>query len=194
MGNQHSTNRKYEDNSNLNSNTKLCAKWITTKTNIQNTKNTDDFIIKYHHLNVVNNNKTNIEPFDQRRVIFISIIGLYQSWRECPSFVLYSAIFLLPLRKQWIYDPAKYISEIQSNFVSQFSSFSSDSAAMTEFIKLLKWKDSQDLAFWLLDDYNKYKKNTSIHPFWQYFSEQLNHLYDPTSNNKYNPLNFDEKQ
>eukprot|EP01084_Bolivina_argentea_P183271 316278_1 len=86
--------------------------------------NDEDFIIKYNKLNERNNNTIDIKSLDQRRVIFVSLIGLFSSWRECPSFVLYSAIFLVPLKHKWIYNPVKYVHEIQSNFISQFKSFS----------------------------------------------------------------------
>eukprot|EP01083_Nonionella_stella_P233157 821819_1 len=168
----------------------------TIKTNKNNTfdQNTDDFIIEYNKTNAMNNNKIDIKSLDQRRVVFISLIGLYQSWRECPSFVLYSAILLLPLKKEWLYNPVKYINEIKSNFISQCNSFS-DVNETIEFIKLLKWKDRQGLVFWMLSDYNNYKNdaNSLIHPFWHHFNNKLTNLYDPISKRKYNTIEFNEK-
>lgn len=54
------------------------------------------------------------DSLDARRVVFVSLIGLYQSWKDCPSVVLYSAVFILPLHRQWIYNPRKYEEELQS--------------------------------------------------------------------------------
>eukprot|EP01084_Bolivina_argentea_P183268 316271_1 len=153
--------------------------------------NDEDFIIKYNKLNERNNNTIDIKSLDQRRVIFVSLIGLFSSWRECPSFVLYSAIFLLKLKREWVYNPAQYVNEIKAHFVSQLNSFS-DISETREFIKLLKWKDSQGLVMWMFDDYsNTNDKKSLIHPFWSHCNDKLRALYDPISKNKYNELDLD---
>lgn len=68
---------------------------------------------------------------------------------------------------------------------------------------MLKWKDSQGLVFWMMDDYNLSDNNSHcdddqyqnplINPFWYYLSKQLNDLIDPVTRKKYNALHLDEK-
>ncbi len=44
---------------------------------------------------------------------------------------------------------------------------------MNEFIELLKWKNSQGLVFWILNDYTKYAnkhENKLVDTFWNYFN------------------------
>eukprot|EP01084_Bolivina_argentea_P225288 380746_1 len=99
MGNQLTFSRICTDNilANKQNKSPKDKKWLRLKsrnidTNTNNKYNqNDDFIIKYNKTNLINNNKINIKSLDQRRVIFVSLIGLHHSWRECPSFVLYSA-------------------------------------------------------------------------------------------------------
>ena len=70
---------------------------------------------------------------------------------------------------------------------------------MNAFTDLLKWKDSQGLVFWMLDDYQCKSKQirnvegrTEINEFWYYFNEKLINLYDPVTKQNYKPLKFDE--
>jgi len=151
----------------------------------------------------------------RKRVIFVSLMGLYQSWKNVPSTILYSSIFLLPLKKQWVYSSEKY------NYQHDFQHVLTDS----NFVKLLKWKDAQGLVFWMRDGVpsNELKKcitpttpdfiadddddddncqwmdndNTNydvdIAPFWRYLSMKLSSLYDPMTGNNYNPLQLDYK-
>ncbi len=81
-----------------------------------NNKITQQFIIKYCQNNKVNDSSVDITSLDRKRVIFISLIGAVQSWRKCPSFVLYSAIFLIPFKTKWIIKPEKYAELIQKSF------------------------------------------------------------------------------
>ena len=80
-----------------------------------------DFILKYNKFE--ENKIKDINLLDQRRVIFISLIGLYTTWKNCPSIILYSAIFLLPLNQKWIYNPTKYKKDIQNSFFGQYTPF-----------------------------------------------------------------------
>eukprot|EP01084_Bolivina_argentea_P002771 5137_1 len=118
MGNQLTTSRICTDNivSNEKQKSEKGKKWSWLKSrNINTCNQNDDFIINYNKTNMINNNKIDIKSLDQRRVVFISLLGIYQTWRECPSFVLYSAIFVLPLKRDWLYNPEKYVNEIKSN-------------------------------------------------------------------------------
>lgn len=79
----------------------------------------------------------------------------------------------------------------------------------------MKWKDSQKLAFWILDnsfdqqltdcdktcdqhhgvkqDGMNNNENILIAPFWRHLSYKLTKLYDPVTGHNYKPLIFAEK-
>lgn len=84
----------------------------------------DSFFVKY-----LNKNRGNMEvmddisTFDQKRQVFISLIGLFQTWTKMPSHVLYSAIFCLPLKREWIYDIVKHRAEYLAHDVIKHSLF-----------------------------------------------------------------------
>ena len=61
----------------------------------------------------------------QKRTVFVSLNGLWQTWQTVPSHILYSSILILPLSKKWIYNLKQYEKEISSHFVSMISSFQS---------------------------------------------------------------------
>eukprot|EP00483_Globobulimina_turgida_P000992 UN00994 len=160
-------------------------------------KNTDDspdhFIKKYNQTSP--NPTTDIKSLDLRRKIFVSLLHLYQSWQQCPSHILYSAIFILPLKQDWIYDPTKYMEELKTHMISKIGWFS-DVSKMEQFVQLLKWKDSQGLIFWMLDiESDAYDNNINslIHPFWYDVSQKLSNLYDPVTGYKYKGINFDTR-
>eukprot|EP01083_Nonionella_stella_P204016 744001_1 len=161
--------------------TKLKTKLKKKKQSKQNKNN--DFIIKHKQMNE-NKDIVNTQPLDIRQKVFISLVGLYQTWESTPTHVLYTAIFILPLKKEWIHDPSKYVKELQSH---------SGSSEMETFAQMLQWKDKQGLAFWMLDhdpdDTNintGIQTNELIHPFWYYLSDKLNAM-------KHNKLNLDVK-
>lgn len=107
----------------------------------------------------------------RKRVIFVSLMGLYQSWKTVPSTILFSSIFLLPLKKEWIYSSEKYHYQhdfehvlngmlLRLNIVFSMNNISMDINRLlsikslytdTNFVKLLKWKDAQGLVFWMRD-------------------------------------------
>ena len=85
------------------------------------TKSSENFILEHNKLN--NNTINDLSLYDEKRLVFVSLIGLFQTWNKCPSFLLYSALFILPLKKQWIYNPNKHRDEIMSHFVGEYISF-----------------------------------------------------------------------
>ena len=90
--------------------------------------NSDQFFIKLHQQQTVSNvlNDVNVDELvlkDQRRIVWVSLLGLYNSWRQCPSIMMYSSIFLLPLKQKWIYAPLKYQQQIEKNIVGHISIF-----------------------------------------------------------------------
>eukprot|EP01084_Bolivina_argentea_P238171 400142_1 len=146
----------------------------------------DDFILKYNAFN--NNIIDNASLVDQRRVIFVSFVGLFNTWRNCPSVVLYSSIFLVPLKEEWIYEPQKYATQIKLSCPSKILFYEDK-----EFVDLLKWKNSQGLVFWAMNDFENISENTDnnlVCKFWVDFNEKLQNLYDPITGGKYNSIPF----
>eukprot|EP01084_Bolivina_argentea_P135283 238418_1 len=69
----------------------------------------EEFIVKLHREQIkngiLNEPQNQIAMFDKRRVVFVSLIGLFQTWKNCPSNILFSSIIMLPIKKKWIYHP-----------------------------------------------------------------------------------------
>eukprot|EP01084_Bolivina_argentea_P184830 318787_1 len=151
------------------------------------THETNDFIVKHTQKNKIND-LIDAQSLDTRRVVFVSLLGIYSTWQKCPSFVLFSAILILPLKKKHIYSPQKHINEFQSIFSDV------NNLQVERFLEMLRWKDSQGLIVWMSDDYNESEyKNDIIHPFWYVLSNKLANLYDPITGCKYNKLNLNAK-
>ena len=82
---------------------------------------TDKFIKKYlKNYQSTNNNVKDSVLMDMRRVVFVSLNGLFNSWRNCPIHVLYTSILLLPIKKDWIYNPSKYKTELSPSLVFRY--------------------------------------------------------------------------
>eukprot|EP01084_Bolivina_argentea_P006941 13109_1 len=112
------------------------------------------------------------------RVVFISLIGLYESWRDCPMDILNRSIFILPLKKEWIWNqPQSRLWDHHHDFQRFFQDH--------DFIKLLRWKDENKLLFWMEDNYFiPGNDDHNISPFWIFLSHRLQRLH-------YNPLILD---
>jgi len=150
----------------------------------------DEFIIQHAHRNKRNDRNLIANCLDPRRVVFVSLIGLYQSWKDCPSVVLYSALFILPLDRQWVYHPTKYHEELQTYFSTPTRSPLED-ADSKEFMELLKWKDQQKLVFWMRGSATS--TGDGPHPFWKELSLRLSTLHDTVSGDRYNALHLEEQ-
>eukprot|EP01083_Nonionella_stella_P069731 186095_1 len=148
-----------------------------------------DFIIKHLQNNKQIDGSIDIENFDQRRLVFVSLIGAYQTWKQCPSVSLYTALFLVPLKRDWLYNPTRYGEELNSNFIHPLRSVS-DTKGRQEFMQLLRWKDNQKLVFWMEDEYPESPQSLT-HPFWHHLSNSLCNLYDPITQTKYKPLHLE---
>eukprot|EP01084_Bolivina_argentea_P087265 157628_1 len=120
--------------------------------NEQSNVNNEKFFIEYVHQET--NKITDITTFDQRRLVFVSVNGLCKSWTLCPSVKLYSSILIMPLKEKWIYNASKYHKEL----IEHFTTFK-DNKETNQFLQFLRFKDSQNLIFWVLDDYKKDKKD-----------------------------------
>eukprot|EP01084_Bolivina_argentea_P221583 375248_1 len=186
---RHNSNKKHKPSIKLSKFMKLKWNRKICKKSKKQVPSPDDFIKQYAQTNT--NNLTDIKSLDLRRKIFISLICLFNTWKDCPNHILYSSIFLVPLKRAWIYNPSEYTEEIGSHFISKMNIFS-DATEINQFIELLKWKDHQHLIFWMLDEYENTDNNNNplINPFWFDINKKLTNLYDPITGNTYNEINL----
>eukprot|EP01084_Bolivina_argentea_P161542 281208_1 len=166
-------------------------KRIVSLRNNQTRNNTEHFIIAF------NQNQTSdlSNNCDLRRIVFVSLHGLFKTWKQCPSHILFSAIVVMPLRKDWIYKPSKYRNEWRS-FLSvnriTLNRKSEQRKSFSEFLKLLRWKDSQQLAFFMFDQVENTRSDHHLTaPFWMNLSMRLSAMYDPVTGATYKPLQCD---
>ena len=76
----------------------------------------NDFIMKLcHHKNTKDNSEYTITSSDVRRLVFISIIGCFKTWKNCPGHSLYSAILILPIKREWINNSMEHQQELISS-------------------------------------------------------------------------------
>lgn len=211
MGNNQSPALKSNMNNSNNSQISHMRKASKSSTNNKSKLNSgDNFIIKFHKT-YGGNQLDDIALSDKRRIVFISSNGLFNSYKQCPSHILYTSLLVLPLKKKWIYNPNRYQRELQQQFNGMNDDiFNKDDKhskeKRMEFIRLLRWKDRQGFAFWMLDG-EEYSKNGGISgssseenednmnlvaPFWKYFSNKLTSIYDPVTDKKCNGLHLDE--
>eukprot|EP01083_Nonionella_stella_P160493 524778_1 len=125
---------------------------------------------------------------DQRRLVFVSLIGLFRSWKSVSLPSMCSALLLMPLHRQCIYEPYKYRGDF-NRFLS------SDTVEMQSFIDFLKFKDSQGLAVWMLDRCTPMCDDMDplIDPFWYSLNQILTALVDPATGTRYSPLHLETK-
>eukprot|EP01084_Bolivina_argentea_P126909 224572_1 len=196
MGNQIIDNITVLDKKKINvlSKLKSTIKTILKKSNTNKLIRNDDFIIVYSR-NSQHMQQLDINSIDQKRIVFISLSGLFDTWRHCPPIKLFDAIFILPLKKKWLYYPSKYIKEIQNSFIYPIlcNKFT-DIDVIKEFIQLVRWKDSQRLVFWLLNDYDFVNTNVPINvsPVWHNLSKMFSNMEDAITKTKYLPLILDD--
>eukprot|EP01083_Nonionella_stella_P153074 491319_1 len=153
----------------------------------------DNFIENYLNHDPVQT----IESLDVKRLVFVNLRGLYESWRRVPSSLLYISIFILPLKQKWLYQPTKLAHELQQVFPAQCL----DISAFKAFVALLRWKHNQGLIVWILDESEVNEDSLHIHrngsnPFvatvWHTLSALLMSLSDHIEGGHYDPLPFDE--
>jgi len=151
-------------------------------------KSAEQFIIAHRRAQQAN---CRVQPSSQdlcRRVVFVSLMGLHQSWRDCPSMILYSSIFLLPLKREWIYLNLKDVNKIVSDEDHELHYFAR-LLADKDFVQLLRWKDQQGLAFWMKDEVSDIDGDSvDVAPFWKHLSTALEAMFDPVSGCNYAPL------
>eukprot|EP01083_Nonionella_stella_P063882 166016_1 len=157
--------------------------------NISSSKTNDAFIINHHRNNTVNDPSSSLDALSHKRVIFISLIGLYQSYKKCPAHILYSSLLIMPLKKDWVHSPSKYMDQLHA----ASSGLILQDSESQELLELIKWKDSQGLVIWAQDEYRTPHPSYSdlVHPFWRFVSDKLVSLYDPITSHCCKPLILD---
>eukprot|EP01083_Nonionella_stella_P043537 117470_1 len=170
-----------------NANKFACSAGALPSTTLGNLTSCDSFIINHSHDEITKekDNQMDIDALDTRRIVFVSVTGLYQSWKECPSSVLYTALLLMPLKRQWIYKPWRHKDRL--SILGDIND-----TETVQFLRLLKWKDSQGLCCWMLDQ--EYTNEMSlIHPIWLHLNDTLQRLHDPITCAKYQCIPLDDK-
>eukprot|EP01083_Nonionella_stella_P067492 178568_1 len=134
------------------------------------------------------------DSLDDRRVVFISLIGLFKSYTLCPLHTLYSALCVLPIKRKWLYHLPQWIEKDREQLQSIATLSVFHSAPETiQFIRFLQWKDSQGLLLFMLDeDEDDIDTNSLVHPFWRHCSRKICTLFDTTNGCKYNPLHLSD--
>jgi len=117
-----------------------------------------------------------------RRLVFVSVLGFYGSYRQCSQSELCDAMLILPIKKEWLYDSTgdgdvKENDEEQfPNFFTSMSLFFYDEQITRRFIQLLRFKHEQGLLFCMLDERDSHPHsdaNPLVNPFWYHLSEAL---------------------
>eukprot|EP01083_Nonionella_stella_P074365 201689_1 len=147
-------------------------------------KQYSQFIVEFahHYEPSQSGSQTTYIANDERRVAFVSVVGLFHTYCKCSPHLLYHSLFILPMKRNWLHDIREYI-----HFMQTSCSVSASSADVVQFWRLLMWKDSQNLLFYMLDEYEQ-AESSFTHPFWSYLSEQLCRLYNPMTRRNYEPL------
>lgn len=127
-------------------------------------------LIKEQQANGINNDVDSLLS-DQRRLVFVSLLGLFQTYRKCPMPLLHSSLFILPLEQQWVEHPAKHWQELDQKLAGKLSQ--AEPTEVANFLLLLKWKSQQNLLFCTESNYDDYRKVELIAPFWQFLDLKL---------------------
>eukprot|EP01083_Nonionella_stella_P152524 489068_1 len=165
----------------------LKIKWKKSRLSRSQSRSSDHFIIeryrsgKFLPTDTANRSCSELEV---RRVVFVSLIGLCDSWTQVPYHTLYSALCILPLKRKWICHPRQYVDELNARLLTKFCLNSDDTK---EFIRFLLWKDEQGLVFWMLDA-SEGDSTTLVSVLWHNLSAKLCSLYDPVTGANYQPL------
>eukprot|EP01084_Bolivina_argentea_P240082 403416_1 len=122
-----------------------------------NTVDYEKLFISFHQKQQqIRSDMTVYDATIQHRVAFISLVGLYQSFRRVPTHILFSSLFILKIRREWLYDAS---TANDTRNVLRTLQFDEDE----DFMMLLKWKDSQGLLLfmWNEDTASAYPPTTS---------------------------------
>eukprot|EP01083_Nonionella_stella_P033687 92192_1 len=173
---------------------------LTSKSNSCSSQSNDVFIMNHLKNNKQTDKSVDIDSLDNRRLVFVHLPGLYQSWRCVPSVLLYTSLMILPLKQEWIELPDQHVAELQDNICTPCGC--SDIAEITDFMHLLQWKSSQNLVLCALDGLDpdafwskvhKFAPNPLVTPFWYHVSSKIASLYDHVEGKQYKPLTLEEE-
>mmetsp|Transcript_47799 Transcript_47799/g.76610 ORF Transcript_47799/g.76610 Transcript_47799/m.76610 type:complete len:258 (+) Transcript_47799:85-858(+) len=137
-----------------------------------NQKQYEEFLRKLNREQSANGLDEDLELIlaDPRRLVFVSLSGLFRSYKQTPMILLYPAIFVLPIKRAWL--DGKVRDEFTDTFIGL-----QDPAELEQFLHLLRWKDSQKLLFCQLDALDSDAVPSSgqgmIASFWRDFSDRL---------------------
>ena len=56
------------------------------------------------------------DRMDFRRLVFVSLNGLFNTWRSVPFHKLWTALVLVPLKREWIYYPSQYKNKLKTSY------------------------------------------------------------------------------
>ncbi|GGV05659.1 hypothetical protein GCM10010275_51650 [Streptomyces litmocidini] len=112
---------------------------------------------------------------DTRRYAFLSASFLSKQYKAVPPEVLENAIFLFGGKRSWLFPENREEMLEARNLPAKYLEFDED------FKTLIRHKEDQGLAFWLLPD-KDYKK----------VSAWIEGITDPVSKENYRPLILDE--
>eukprot|EP00484_Ammonia_sp_Unknown_P028584 CAMPEP_0197036630 /NCGR_PEP_ID=MMETSP1384-20130603/14081_1 /TAXON_ID=29189 /ORGANISM="Ammonia sp." /LENGTH=298 /DNA_ID=CAMNT_0042466827 /DNA_START=30 /DNA_END=926 /DNA_ORIENTATION=- len=172
---------------------------LTPRSKGKSTKHAQDisgeaFFVNYCQRNAVQQSAkhgtdVDIERLDERRVVFVSIMGLFRSWKDTPPYILHSCLVILPFDREWL----------QNHRHSKYTHLplSGSDMDVREFMQFIRYKDGQGLAFWAGEQYtgkaaepDSKQSESLIAPFWRDLSQRLTTLFDPIQHQNYSPLPF----
>jgi len=143
----------------------------------------------------------NVHAFDERRIVFVSLVGLHKTWKETPIHVLYSCLILLPIGREWLpTSPKTTLFKKNNKPPAKPDGKHAEIANDEEFVTFLQFKNEQGFIFWAREDadadsqdsFSDDASDAFIAPFWKHVSQRLSKLYDPVSRQTYAPLKCDD--
>ena len=56
------------------------------------------------------------DRMDFRRLVFVSLNGLFNTWRSVPFHKLWTALILVPFKREWIYHPSQHKDKLKTSY------------------------------------------------------------------------------
>ena len=107
----------------------------------------------------------------RHRVAFVSIHGLYNSFRRIPTHILWGSMFMLKIKREWLYNPLQSINDNDNIIHKQGMDKDHD------FLMCLKWKDSQGYLKCMMDYHDNNNNNHNNN------NNNNNHMDNNNNNN-----------
>eukprot|EP01084_Bolivina_argentea_P312479 540985_1 len=148
------------------------SQWINFDHDPTDSDDIDDEISQYN--NSENKPSLNNDNYPlhivQKRVLFVSLIQLYRSYKTIPSFILENALFTFGIKRSWLFPQTQ--SEITESKNAYIQHFISDWS--TQFMQIIKDKDKKGHVLWIEPCNN----NIQTKQFWNKISNQLTTITD----------------